>query len=258
MPNGETFQNPTVQQVFFEIRFPNLFFMESKIGEIQLKIMEKFPISQLIHAQNMVFANIQPFGLPPGIVLPEQPIQAQGEKIWRFQTQDSSTTLNILTSSLNIVSNKYKSYNNDDAIEKFRDILNYTIEPFLKITALPKISRIGLRYIDNCPWPGFVTEKFNDYYNSAYPVDRFAIEDTTAYDFATIVNRGPYKLRYAESLSVVEGNPKFVMDFDGSAEMVSSSEWLVTTDHLHDLISSEYNSTIKDPVRAIMRNPTGG
>jgi hypothetical protein len=36
----EVFPNPTVKQVAFEIRFPNLFYLESKIGELQVKIME--------------------------------------------------------------------------------------------------------------------------------------------------------------------------------------------------------------------------
>lgn len=38
MPINEVFVNPTVKQVIFQVKFPNLFFIESKIGDIQLKI----------------------------------------------------------------------------------------------------------------------------------------------------------------------------------------------------------------------------
>jgi len=45
MQINEVFPNPTVKQVIFQIRFPNLFYLESKIGEYQLKIMQRFPES---------------------------------------------------------------------------------------------------------------------------------------------------------------------------------------------------------------------
>ena len=44
----EIFSNPTVKKVIFQIRFPNLFFIENKIGDFQLKIMGMFPESKLI------------------------------------------------------------------------------------------------------------------------------------------------------------------------------------------------------------------
>lgn len=256
MSTGEIFVNPTVQQVFFEIRFPNLFFIESKIGEFQLQIMEKFPISQLIHSQNLLFANIQAANPQAQPAAPDQGSLPQIEKNWRFQTEDASTTLNISTSSLHITSSKYKTYNNEGATEKFRDILQYAINPFLKITSLPKLLRVGLRYIDLCPFPGYSTEQFLSYYNSAYPTRRFSIEETSVFDFATIIVRGDQKLRYAESLSIENNKPKFTMDFDGSAEMITSTEWLNTTDSLYQLIATEYKKTILEPVKQIMRtNP---
>ena len=48
MSINEIFPKPTVTQVIFQIRFPNLFFIENKIGDLQLKIMKEFPHSKLI------------------------------------------------------------------------------------------------------------------------------------------------------------------------------------------------------------------
>jgi hypothetical protein len=56
MPLAEVFRNPTVKQVAFEIKFPNLFFIESKIGDLQMIIMDKFPESALLFQRQIMFA----------------------------------------------------------------------------------------------------------------------------------------------------------------------------------------------------------
>ena len=57
MPD-EIFPNPTVKQVVFQIVFPNLFYIENKIGELQLKIMTEFPESTLLHRRQFAWADI--------------------------------------------------------------------------------------------------------------------------------------------------------------------------------------------------------
>ena len=58
MSINEVFPNPTVKQVIFQIRFPNLFYMENKIGDLQLKIMKEFPQSALILRRQILLADI--------------------------------------------------------------------------------------------------------------------------------------------------------------------------------------------------------
>jgi len=41
MAIAEIFPNPTVKSVFFEVRFPNLFYLEAKIGDLQLKVLAR-------------------------------------------------------------------------------------------------------------------------------------------------------------------------------------------------------------------------
>ena len=60
MAIDEVFQNPTVKQVIFQIRFPNLFYMESRIGDYQLKIMNDFPESSLLHRRGVLIASLAP------------------------------------------------------------------------------------------------------------------------------------------------------------------------------------------------------
>jgi hypothetical protein len=48
LEKDEVFPNPTVKTVIFQIRYPNLFYIESRIGDIQVKIMDDFPESSLL------------------------------------------------------------------------------------------------------------------------------------------------------------------------------------------------------------------
>jgi hypothetical protein len=48
MAIDEVFLNPTVEKVIFQIRFSNLFYIENKIGELQIKLMSEFPDSSIV------------------------------------------------------------------------------------------------------------------------------------------------------------------------------------------------------------------
>ena len=165
--------------------------------------------------------------------------------------------MNIQMSRFDVSSTVHKTYNNPGSTQKFRDVLELVVNAFLKVASLPKFTRLGLRYIDDCPLPEKSTQVFRSHYDTAYPVTRFSIEDTKAYDFATIVARKGVSVRYAESLSQVNGQIKFILDFDGSVEDLPATDWLKATDNLHEAISEEYFRTIKDPVKDLMRKPKG-
>ena len=77
----EIFPNPTVKQVIFQIKFPNLFYLESKIGDFQTKILSTFPESALLFRRKIVFAELGPKGKLEE--LPESQ-EEQGNKIWQF------------------------------------------------------------------------------------------------------------------------------------------------------------------------------
>ena len=247
----EIFPNPTVKQVIFQIRFPNLFYMENKIGDLQVEIMEKFPESRLLIRKQVVFADIG-----PGVKLSE--IQGDlgldedtGRKVWQFKS-DKDFQLSILSDSLDITSQYHKTYNLEGS-DKFRDIIEYVLDRFLRITSIPIINRIGLRYIDECPLPSKDNDTYKLYYDSAFPLDRFNLSDATEMDFKTVIKRGEYNLRYIESLQKTGDKYKLILDFDGFAVNISSQDYLKITDDLHAIISDEYERTIKEPVYEYMR-----
>jgi len=250
MPINEVFPHPTVKKVIFQIRFPNLFFIESRIGELQMAIMEKFPESALAFHRHVVFAELGPSVKVeelPDVMSPEQ-----GKKVWQFKSP-LGYQLNVLTNSLDISSDFHKTYSNQQSPNRFRDIIEYVLVPFLKLTKLPIVNRVGLRYIDECPFAQKSTKSFISHFNSCFPTDRFSIEDATDCQFLTVVQRGQHFLRYIEKLNPQATPPILILDFDGYSTNVAAEQIMKTTDDLHILIGDEYKNTIKEPVYQYMR-----
>ncbi len=249
MSISEVFPNPTVQQVIFQIRFPNLFYMENKIGDLQMKVMEKFPQSALIYRIPIMFADIGP-------EVKVEDVQGDldkknGVKIWQFKS-NKDFKLNISSGSLDITSQHHKTYNLEGG-DKFREIIKFVLDSFFEIVSIPIISRIGLRYIDECPITSKNNSTFKSYYDSIFPIGRFNLADVSEMDFKTVVKREEYSLRYIESLKKTGDEYKLILDFDGFAIDIAPKDYLNITDKLHTIISEEYEKTIKEPIYEYMR-----
>jgi len=248
MSINEVFPNPTVKDVIFQIKFPNLFYMENKIGDLQLKIMKEFPQSSLLYRRRVMFVDKGPEAT---LDIPSEFDEGKGNRIWQFKSE-KNFRLNVLSDSLDITSQYHKTYNLEGG-HKFRDIIRFVIERFYEVVSLPIINRIGLRYIDECPIPSKNNTVFKSYYNSVFPLKRFKISDAKEMDFKTVVKKGGYYLRYVESLQQVGKDYKLILDFDGFAEDIAPDRYLTVTDDLHTIILDEYDKTIKEPVKNFMR-----
>lgn len=246
----EVFQNPTVRQVIFQIRFPNLFYIEQKIGDLQVRIMEEFPKSALLFRRQILFADIGPKGKVEQVSSKIKD-EEYSKKVWEFQS-DKQYRLNITSNSLSIISEYHKTYNLGDA-DKFRDVIEYVLRHFFEVTPIPIINRIGLRYIDECPLPVKENETFESYYNSVFPTNRFSIADADEMAFRTVSKKGDFNLTYMETLQKRADEYKLILDFDGFAKDIPSGDCLRVTDELHQIISEEYERTIKEPVYEYMR-----
>jgi len=246
----EVFTNPTVKQVVFQIRFPALFFLEEKIGEYQVKVMKLFPDSSLLFRKQFVWADLGPNVELRDVLADKDP--QKGAKIWQFRSE-KETSLNITSESLDISSTHHKTYMLEGGGDKFRDTIQQVVDNFLEVTKIPIITRVGLRYIDECPIPTKENDAFKGYYNSAFPLDRFDLKESSEMDVKVVTNKGPYELRYIESLKKVEEAYKLIMDFDGYSGKIEAKEYLPTTDKLHGIISNEFERSIKKPLIDFMR-----
>jgi uncharacterized protein (TIGR04255 family) len=252
MPKNEVYAAPTVAQVIFQIRFPNLFYIPAKIGDFQVRIMQRFPESKLLQSRGIVIADLGPEATLQNLPEPPGPIGLR--TIWQF-TSPEGVQLSVTSDSLDLTSTQHKTYNVPGPHVRFREAIEFAVNHFLALTQIPIITRIGLRYIDQCPLPDLTNEAFSTYYNSTFPLPRYAISDALDMNFATRVRRGPYVLRFVESLVAQPSPPKLTLDFDASAENLKAENYLATTDSLHELIHDEYEQFIKDPVREAMRKP---
>jgi len=242
----EVFPNPTVKQVVFEIKFPNLFYIENKIGDFQVSILEKFPESAVAY-RRLIFGDIG-----PDAKLEDIPVSEKGNKIWQFITAGKDVRLSITNNSLDMVSTSHKTYNLEGG-NKFRELIEFVLTKFYGLVSIPLVNRIGLRYIDECPLPAKETSVLMSYYNSAFPTRRFSFEATVDMIFKVVVDKGDHFLSYVESLKAVDKSYAIILDFDGYAKNVDSKNCLPMLDKLHESISQEFENTVKEPVYAYMR-----
>ena len=250
MSINEVFPNPTVKNVVFQIRFPNLFYIEDRIGELQLRIMKEFPESSLLYRQQVMFAQ---FGSDADIdKIANKARQDETNPIWQFRSP-SGYQLNLLTDSLDINSQIHKSYANPQASVRFRDVIEFVLEHFFDIVRIPILTRVGLRYIDECPIFRKDNETYEEYFNTTFPLDRFTLQDADQLELKAVVKRGDFRLRFVESLRQRNEEPYLYLDFDGFATDVSSEDCLPVTDKLHELVIHEYERSIKQPLIDWMR-----
>lgn len=251
MPSNEVFQNPIVKMVAVELRFPNLFFLEGKIGDFQVKIMRDFPESEIAMRRSVLFA----FGSDKGL----QELAAQSkaddglvDKVWQFKSA-AGVTLAVTSKSLSLHTEKHKSYDLGD--NPFRSTIASVVRHFFEVVNIPLVVRVGLRYIDEGPVFDKTTEKFNECYDSLLPFARCPLEKAVTIDCAiTLKSDDDHPdMRVIESFRTENGTDKFVLDYDAWAENVETANVMDTIDRLHSAISAEFFRTVKTPILEYMR-----
>lgn len=255
MAPKKLYSNPTVKTVVFQIRFPNLFFLESRVGDFQIQIMKEFPQSNLVLEQQfLISSNIAGAQQPK---LDEQ--ESHGiKKIWQFISK-KGYELRLTTDSLSVTSTLHKSYDNPDAEHRFRDILQLCVDSFLDISKIPLLTRIGLRYIDECPVPEPLNNQtYKKWYNTSFPLRRFDVSCIGTMQVLMQTSRGDNWLTFAERIIKDEqGKVALTLDFDGFAHNIEAKSYLSVCDSIHGLIAEEFESAIKAPVRSLMNIKRG-
>jgi uncharacterized protein (TIGR04255 family) len=247
---GEVFPYPTAKQVAFEIRYPNLFSIENKMGDFQEKIIGEFPESQAVIRRQIVFADVGPEGKLMNI--PDQFGEGMGKKLWIFKSKQQDE-VNVSTNSLSIVSNHHKTYQNPSVENKFRDVIQSVLGNFFQTISVPIINRIGLRYVDECPLPSKNNETLSKFYNSTFPIGRFPVDNAGGIYFEITTKRKNHNLIYKERLAKQNEQYTLFLDFDGFENEILTKDYLTVTDELHEIIEEEYFKTIKEPVKNYMR-----
>lgn len=252
MAINEVFLNPTVRQVIFQIRFPNLFYLESRMGDFQMKVMKDFPKSGLTLSRQFVIAEADK--IPDAVKIQDESRGLEVGKIWNFASE-TGVELHVKTNSLDLSSTLHKTYNNPGETHRFRDMIKNAVDAFLEVAPIPIISRIGLRYIDECPVPAQNNVAYRDFYNTCFPLDRFPLADAEDMSYSTCMRRGKHFVRFVEAFRATNGKPTLRLDFDSFALNIDAATYLDVTDDLHKLVVAEYEACLKPPVFDYMRKP---
>ena len=126
----EIYPRPTVKTVIFQIRFPNLFYMESKIGELQIQVMERFPESSLLFRRQVLLADVGPEVREEDLPKLDERL---GAKVWQF-ISPNKYKLNVQSNSLDITSEFHKTYDSQASADRFRDIIEFVLERFFVVS----------------------------------------------------------------------------------------------------------------------------
>lgn len=256
MAIDEVFPNPTVRRVVFQVRFPGLFSMENLVGEYQKLIIGRFPESKLMFARHLVLAaNISELNIDD-----QKGKEGEGEGVRKFWNFGSGTgvALNVHTDSLDMTSTEHKTYANEHHEPRFRDLIEFAISNFLEVTGIPLFSRIGIRYINECPVPGRDTAAFREFYNTTLCLGRFPLEDAREFGLTARVAKGDSFLTFRESFDGADDDAKLTLDLDAYANDVPVQDYLAATDRLHELVVAEFEASIREPVYQHMRQVPEG
>lgn len=250
MSTNEVFANPTVKQVIFQIKFPNLFYIETKVGEYQLRIMKEFPKSQAAVQKQFVFGEVE-----PGERLPSTQ-DSSVRKIWKF-ISPSGTELQVQSDSLTLISEHHTSYASGEPNQQFRELIRFAVTEFLSTIQVPVLSRIGLRYVDHCPITALRNASFNRWYSSCLPVKRFSLDTMMNGEVSvvTIPEEG-FGIIYKEQLVVQDR--ELIVDIDAYHGESAPADYLTIADKLHELTSREFWRTAREPLKNYMRSSKGG
>ena len=94
MASEELFPNPLVKQVVFALDFANLFFLENKIGDFQIRVMKQFPRSaMLLRRPVMLTHDADPEKLRE--MVSDLKNQDMTSRVWQFQSEQGVTLEDI-------------------------------------------------------------------------------------------------------------------------------------------------------------------
>ncbi len=239
--NDNVFIRPTVEKVIFRIDYPNLFYLERKIPDIQMDILSEFPESALMIKQQLPIVKIDKINSPN-----DSNDDILVQNIWEFKNT-KGYILQISSNNFSIQSTMHKTYNSKNSDIKFRDTIKLCLDVFGKYTKLPFIKRVGLRYSDKCPLIKNTSKDYEESFESSFSLSKISIENTESAYNKVVKKIGKYGVVCQESYNAKE--PNWVkLDFDGFANEVKYEDCLLVTDEIHDIISEEYFNTIKKPI----------
>jgi len=191
---NEVFNNPTVVEVDYEVRFPPLFYINQKIGDFQLEILDEFPKSSQQVLSSVTFD-------AEGIAVKDETNKPVLN--WVFEDSNGKTKIIVKLDRLIINSMQYKSYDSHPT-DKFRDVISQVVGKFRKHVPIKRFNRIGLRYVDRCPLDDFTNNGFCRFYNPVIDINKFKVENLIESLVRIRTKKPPYYLLFQSGIEYAQ------------------------------------------------------
>jgi uncharacterized protein (TIGR04255 family) len=246
----EILARPTVQTVITEFRFPHLLVIEQKLPDIQLALLERFPELRIQFEFNVLIGDPTRLAAPEN--LPPQVRQQVTEptKYWEFDSKQGEV-LRIKTNSISLSSTAHKTYNHGTG-KRFRELVEFVSSRVFGIVKVPFFERVGLRYIDVCPFKKEDSD-FRRWYAVKFPIDRYPLSTVEEMFLATRAKVGESSIFHQAAIRKTDQGDKFFLDYDAYQSGVASDKLLQTLDSLHDVIIVAFGEDITSDFLNYMR-----
>lgn len=233
--NLESYPNPPVTEVAWEIRFNPLITLEMKIEKLQELFETDLPIFRKMEERSWEFDVLKETGLSKihGYQW-EFADSSKKSKIIRFNNRKFS----VITRAHNHFSDLLKFI--EDSIDKFTSVWEKKELTF-------NIIRLGLRYINVCRFPEDDNKRFSEWYHTPFNTELFEIENARYLDmlFTEYMNDKQLTTKY-RSATVAKKNA-LVLDFDCFIDSeVKLEDLSKQTSELRDIIRTKFENSITD------------
>jgi uncharacterized protein (TIGR04255 family) len=247
----EILARPTVKTVVAEFRFPHLLVIEQKVADIQLALIERFPELRVQFQFSVLIGDPTKLSSPDSLPPQLRQQTAPTSKMWEFDSKEGEI-LRLATNSISLTSTAHKTYNHDGGGKKFRELIDFTSSRILGVVRVPFFERVGLRYIDECPFQPD-NGAFRRWYDVELPIDRYPLPTVEEMYSATRSKIGESFLFRQVAIRRTAAGDTFTLDYDAYRMAVSTSNLLATTDELHDVIIRQYGNDITADFLEYMR-----
>lgn len=234
---NDSYPNPPIVEVAWEIRFPAQLKINRNIDEFQELVRDSHPF---VEKFNDWVSNIDIGKDVAGSESLQQSIVGAG---WNFKTNEKgSDSIRIKDDSVSVITRNHKNF------KDFRTKISYATDIFRAFLSDLKypINRIGLRYINVCNLPNDDLALFAEYFNSPFSQEFSNFEQTRGFHLRhfEIINEINLTTTYRSTkIGDVDG---LLIDMDAfSTSKTYLSTVLEKTDHLHRIVRNRFGQLIK-------------
>lgn len=231
---ADSYPNPPITQVAFELKFPIQLSIPSKVADFQKSIREDFPIVKQGELRSAEFD-----------VVRQETRTALLGLLWEFRDKEEKNVIRLSSGNLIILTQQHKNYTD------LKQIITIGLERLIAILGdeCPLSTRIGLRYTNHCLLNEEIQNSFSNFFYS--PVSDLFSDPSKLIEMQIRIVEQMEKAGLTTQAGFVtdpiKKERRYVLDFDAFiTEQVEFNKILEILDQLHSIIRQAFSKHIKE------------